>query len=45
MVFFYRDGFTYDSMPEIGQCNVSVVSKARKSEFVNRLNAVFTEES
>ena len=41
MVIFYRDGFTYDSMPKIGKCNVSVVSKAKKSEFVDRLNAVF----
>ena len=42
MVIFYRDGFTYDSMPKIGKCNVSVVSKAKKPEFVDRLNAVFT---
>ena len=42
MVIFYREGFTYDSMPKIGKCNVSVVSKAKKSEFVDRLNAVFT---
>ena len=41
MVIFYRQGFTYDSMPKIGECNVSVVSKAKKSEFVDRLNAVF----
>ena len=41
MVIFYREGFTYDSMPKIGQCNVSVVSKAKKNEFVDRLNAVF----
>ena len=41
MVIFYREGFTYDSMPKIGKCNVSVVSKAKKSEFVDRLNAVF----
>ena len=41
MVIFYREGFTYDSMPEIGKCNISVVSKAKKSEFVDRLNAVF----
>ena len=42
MVIFYREGFTYDSMPKIGKCNISVVSKAKKSEFVDRLNAVFT---
>ena len=41
MVIFYREGFTYDSMPKIGKCNVSVVSKAKKREFVDRLNAVF----
>ncbi len=41
MVIFYREGFTYDSMPKIGKCNISVVSKAKKSEFVDRLNAVF----
>jgi hypothetical protein len=41
MVIFYRKGFTYDSMPKIGECNVSVVTKAKKSEFVDRLNAVF----
>ncbi len=40
MVIFYREGFTYDSMPKIGKCNVSVVSKAKKHEFVDRLNAV-----
>ena len=28
-------------MPKIGKCNVSVVSKAKKSEFVDRLNAVY----
>ena len=44
MVIFYREGFTYDSMPQIGPCNVSVVSKAKKSEFVARLNAVFSQE-
>ena len=44
MVIFYREGFTYDSMPKIGPCNVSVVSKAKKSEFVARLNAVFSQE-
>ena len=43
MVIFYREGFTYDSMPQIGPCNVSVVSKAKKSEFVARLNAVFSQ--
>jgi purine nucleosidase len=42
MVIFYKEGFTYDSMPKIGRCNVSVVSKAKKSEFVDRLNAVYS---
>ncbi|MBQ3792556.1 MAG: nucleoside hydrolase [Clostridia bacterium] len=37
MVIFYRDGFTYDSMPKIGKANVSVVSKAKKELFVSRL--------
>ena len=41
MVIFYKEGFTYDSMPKIGKCNVSVVSKAKKTEFVDRLNKVF----
>jgi purine nucleosidase len=41
MVIFYKEGFTYDSMPKIGKCNVSVVSKAKKSEFVDRLNRVY----
>lgn len=41
MVIFYKDGFTYDSMPKIGKANVSVVSKAKKSEFVERLNNAF----
>ena len=41
MVIFYKDGLTYDSMPKIGKCNVSVVSKAKKDEFVRRLNEVF----
>ena len=44
MLVYYRDGFTYDSMPKIGRANISVVSKAKKSEFVDRLNAVFTSE-
>ncbi len=43
MLVYYRDGFTYDSMPEIGKCNISVVSKAKKEEFVDRLNAVFLQ--
>ncbi len=43
MVIFYRDGFTYDSMPKTGKCNVSVVTKAKKSEFVDRLNAVLAQ--
>ena len=41
MVIFYKDGFTYDSMPKIGKCNVSVVTKAKKNEFVDHLNAVY----
>ena len=40
MVIFYRDGFVYDSMPKTGQPNVSVVTKAKKTEFVQRLNDV-----
>ncbi len=43
MVIFYREGFTYDSMPKIGACNVSVVSAEKKTEFADRLNAVFAE--
>ena len=43
MLVYYKDGFTYDSMPKIGKANISVVSKAKKSEFVDRLNAVFTQ--
>ncbi len=41
MVVFYKDGFTYDSMPKIGKANISVVTKAKKTEFVDRLNAAF----
>ena len=44
MLIYYKDGFTYDSMPQIGTANISVVSRAKKSEFVDRLNAVFTQE-
>ena len=44
MLVYYKNGFTYDSMPQIGKCNISVVSKAKKDEFVDRLNAVFTQE-
>ena len=44
MLIYYKDGFTYDSMPKIGKCNISVVSRAKKDEFVERLNAVFTQE-
>ena len=44
MLVYYKDGFTYDSMPKIGKANISVVSKAKKHEFVDRLNAVFTQE-
>lgn len=40
MVIFYKDGFVYDSMPKTGKANVSVVSKAKKSEFAQRLNEV-----
>lgn len=42
-VIFYRQGFTYDSMPEVGVCNVDVVSKAKKDTFAARLNAVLAE--
>ena len=42
MLIYYKDGFTYDSQPKIGKANISVVSKAKKEEFVDRLNAVFT---
>ena len=38
LVIFYKKGFTYDSMPQIGDANVSVVTKARKDIFVSRLN-------
>lgn len=44
MLVYYKAGFTYDSMPQIGEANLSVVSKAKKHEFVDRLNAVFTQE-
>ena len=44
MLVYYKAGFTYDSMPQIGEANISVVSKAKKHEFVDRLNAVFTQE-
>ena len=30
-------------MPQIGRPNTSVVTKAKKAEFVDRLNRVFTE--
>lgn len=43
MVIFYKAGFHYDSMPKIGTCNVSVVTKARKDEFVCRLNAALKD--
>ncbi len=43
MVIFYKSGFHYDSMPEIGECTVSVVTKAKKSEFVERLNAALNK--
>ena len=42
MVIFYKDGFIYDSMPKTGKPNVSVVTKAKKTEFVQRLNEVLT---
>ena len=42
MLVYYKDGFTYDSMPKIGKPNISVVTRAKKEEFVDRLNAVFT---
>ena len=43
MVIFYKEGFTYDSMPKIGTCNVSVVTKAKKREVVKRLNEVLAQ--
>ena len=43
LVIFYKEGFTYDSMPKIGKANVSVVTKARKELFVSRLNDVLAK--
>lgn len=43
MVIFYKEGFTYDSMPKIGKANVSVVTKAKKKVFVKRLNEVLSK--
>jgi purine nucleosidase len=43
LVIFYKEGFTYDSMPKIGQANVSVVTKAKKDEFVSRLNEILAK--
>ena len=43
MVIFYREGFTYDSMPKIGKANVSVITKAKKDIFVSRLLKVLAE--
>ena len=43
MVIFYKEGFTYDSMPKIGKANVSVVTKAKKDIFVSRLNEVLKQ--
>ncbi|MBQ1847087.1 MAG: nucleoside hydrolase [Clostridia bacterium] len=43
LVIFYKEGFTYDSMPKIGEANVSVVVKAKKNEFVDRLNEVLAK--
>ena len=43
MVIFYKSGFHYDSMPKIGECTVSVVTKAKKNEFVARLNAALAK--
>ena len=42
MLIYYRDGYTYDSMPKIGKSNISLVTKIKKDEFIDRLNAVFT---
>ena len=43
-VIFYKEGFTYDSQPRIGACNVDVVTAAKKETFAERLNAVFLQE-
>ncbi len=42
MLIYYKSGFKYDSMPAVGEANISVVSKVKKHEFVQRMNAVFT---
>ena len=43
LVIFYKEGFTYDSMPKAGDANVSVVTRARKDIFVSRLNEILAE--
>ncbi len=43
MVIFYKEGFTYDSMPIIGEANVTVVTKAKKRIFVKRLNQILAD--
>ena len=42
-VIFYKEGFTYDSQPKIGACNVDVVTKAKKDVFAKRHNEVFRQ--
>ena len=42
MLIYYKAGFKYDSMPTIGEANLSVVSKVKTNEFVQRMNEVFT---
>ncbi len=41
MLVCYKDGMTCDSMPKVGKAHLRVVSKARKTAFVDRPNAVF----
>ena len=43
MVIFYKEGFTYDSMPKVGKANVTVITKAKKKVFVDRLLKVLSE--
>ena len=44
LVIFYKEGFTYDSMPETGEANVTVITGAKKNEFVKRLNEVLAKD-
>ena len=41
MLIYYKDGITYDSMPKIGKANISLVSKIKKDEFIDRLREEF----